>query len=409
MEVLHPRCAGLDVHKDSVVACVRVVSEAGVEHWVATFGTTTSSLLELSDWLEQRGVTVVAMEATGVYWKPVWHILEGAFDLVLANASHVRNVPGRKTDVNDATWIADLLAHGLIRASFVPPTAIQELRALTRTRKQLVRERATHVNRIEKVLQDANLKIGSVLSNIVGQSGRRLLAAILNGESDPDRLLAGVELRRLKASRAQLLEALRGRITAHHRFLLQLHLDQVDSLDRAIAAIETEVGTSLDSFRVAIEWLTTIPGVSDTAASVLVAEIGVDMTRFPTAGHLISWAGLCPKNDESAGKRRSNRLRRGAPWLKTTLVQCAWAAARSHDTYLRAQFLRIRTRRGPRKAIIAVAASILTAAYHMLLNGTPYRELGAHHFDRDDRERAAQRLVKRIQSLGYDVDIREAA
>jgi transposase len=399
----------LDVHKDSVVACARVVSEAGVEHTVATYGTTTSSLLELSDWLERHGVTVVAMEATGVYWKPVWHILEGTFDLVLANASHIRNVPGRKTDVNDATWIADLLAHGLIRASFVPPTAVQELRALTRTRKQLVRERASHVNRIEKVLQDANLKIGSVLSDIVGQSGRRMLAAILDGESDPERLLAGVDTHRLKASWAQLLEALRGRVTAHHRFLLRLHLDQVDSLDHAITAIETEVGGSLEFFRAAIEWLTTIPGVSDTAASVLVAEIGVDMTRFPTAGHLISWAGLCPKNDESAGKRRSNRLRHGAPWLKTTLVQCAWAAARSHDTYLRAQFLRLRARRGPRKAIMAVAASILTAAYHMLLDGTTYQDLGANHFDRGDRQRVALRLAKRIQNLGYDVQIREAA
>ena len=409
MEVIHARCAGLDVHKETVVACARIVTHTAVKQDVATFGTTTTSLLELSDWLERHGVTHVAMEATGAYWKPIWHVLEGSFELVLANAMHVKNVPGRKTDTNDAMWLADLLAHGLIRASFVPPTSIQDLRALTRTRKQLVREKAAHVLRVEKVLQSANLKISSAISNIVGQSGRAVLRAIIAGETEPERLLAAIGHRRLKASRTQLLEALRGYVTPHHRFLLKLHLEQIDSLDRALATIEAEVGESLRPFRVAIELLTTIPGVSEVGASVIVAEIGVDMSRFKTAGHLVSWAGLCPKSDESAGKRRSTRIRKGAPWLKTTLVQCAWAAVRSKNSYLRGQFLRLKSRRGPRKAIIAVAASILTAVYFMLTDGTTYHDLGSDYFDRTERTRAAAKLVHRLQQLGYQVDLREVA
>ena len=409
MQVLYPRCGGLDVHKDSVVACARIVTESDVEQDVETFGTTTSALLELSEWLERRGVTHVAMEATGVYWKPVWHVLEGSFELILANAMHIKNVPGRKTDVNDAMWIADLLAHGLIRGSFVPPTRVQDLRSLTRTRKQLVREKSAHVQRIEKVLEDAHLKIGSVLSDIMGETGRAVLRAIVAGETDPEKLLACVGKRRLKASRAQLLEALRGRLRPHHRFMLKLHLQQVDSLDHAIATIEAEVGESLQPFREAAQRLTTIPGVSDVAASVIVAEIGIDMSRFPTAGHLLSWAGLCPKNDESAGKRRSTRIRKGAPWLKTALVQCAWAATRAKGTYLRAQFLRLKSHRGPRKAIIAVAGSILTAVYFMLRNGTTYQDLGDDYFERGDRARAAVRLVRRLQRLGYTVQVEEAA
>lgn len=408
MEVLYPRCAGLDIHKDSVVACARLVTPKRVEQHVETFGTTTSGLLRLSDWLAAFGVTHVAMEATGVYWRPVWHILEGAFDLVLANAMHIKNVPGRKTDVNDACWIADLLAHGLIRGSFVPPTAVQALRTLTRTRKQLVRERASHVQRIDKVLQDANLKLGSVLTDIMGQSGRAVLAAVVAGETDPERLAPLVSAR-VKASRQALLEALRGHVTPHHRFLLQLHLDQVATLEAAIARVDAEVGNSLAPFRVAAHRLTTIPGVSAVAASVIVAEIGIDMTRFPTVRHLISWAGLCPQHDESAGKRRSTRLRKGAPWLKTTLVQTAWCATRAKNTYLRAQFLRLKTRRGPRKAIIAVAASILTAVYFMLARDTDYHDLGPAHLQRLDRHKAARRLVRKLGELGYQVDLQPAA
>lgn len=407
MEVLYARCAGLDVHKESVVACARIARGTEVEQQVATFATITSGLLTLSDWLEQLGVTHVAMEATGVYWKPVWHVLEGSFELTLANAAHVKNVPGRKTDVNDATWIADLLAHGLVRASFVPPVSIQELRTLTRTRKQLVREKSAHVQRIEKVLEDANLKISTALSDIVGQSGRAILAAIMAGETDPVALAQRVNAR-VKATPQTLVESLRGRITPHHRFMIRLHLDQVEALERAIAAIEAEVGETLAPFREAAERLTTIPGVSTVAASVIVAEIGVDMARFPTAGHLVSWAGLCPRNDQSAGKRRSTRVRKSGSWLKTTLVQAAWAAVRVRGSYLQAQFLRLRARRGPKKAIIAVAASILTAAYYMLQRRTDYIDLGAEHFQSLDRTRLAHRLLRKLNDLGYTVEIKAA-
>jgi transposase len=402
MEVIYPRCAGLDVHKQTVVACVRIASDGAPLQQVRTFETTTSGLLALADWLESFGVQQAAMEATGVYWKPVWHVLEGHFELVLANAAHVKNVPGRKTDVSDAMWLADLLAHGLIRASFVPPAAVLELRTLTRTRKQFVRERAAHVQRIEKVLEDANLKLSVVLSDIVGKSGRAVLDAIVAGQTDPERLLACVSLR-VKAPRAEVLEALRGRISAHHRFMLKLHLGHIDALDCAIATIEKEVGLGLEPFRCAARLLSTIPGVSDVSAHVIVAEIGIDMSRFRTAEHLLSWACMCPRNDESAGKRRSTRLRRGGKWLKTTLVQAAWAAVKVRGSYLQAQFHRLRARRGAKKAIIAVAASMLTAAWHMLRDGTEWHDLGAAHFDRADTQKTANRLIRRLQQIGYQV------
>ncbi len=408
MEILHKRCAGLDVHKDTVVACARVVEDREVKQPVETFATTTSGLLSLSEWLSSHGCTHVVMEATGVYWKPVWHVLEGSFELLLANAAHVKNVPGRKTDVNDAMWLADLLAHGLVRGSFVPPTQIQEIRTLTRTRKQLVREKSQHIQRIQKTLEDANIKLSSVITDILGQSGRAMLEAIVAGQTDPAKL---VELAhpRLLASKDKLREALRGRVTSHHRFLLRLHLEQIAALDRAIGAIETEVGSLLAPFRDAAERLTTMPGVSDTVAQVVLSEIGADMTRFPTAGHLLSWAGLCPKNDESAGKRRSTRLRKGAPWLKTTLVQAAWAAVRTKRSYLRGQFLRLKSRRGPKKAILAVAASMLTAAYYMLRDGLEYRDLGNDYFDRLDKHKAVNRLARRLRDLGYEIELKEAA
>jgi transposase len=408
MEMLHARCAGLDVHKDSVVACVRIASNGAAQQSVETFGTTTNALLELSDWLSQHGVTHVAMEATGVYWKPVWHILEDSFELVLANAMHIKNVPGRKTDVNDATWIADLLAHGLIRASFVPPSSIQELRTLTRTRKQLVREKAQHVQRIQKTLEDANLKIASAVADIMGKSGRAILDGIVAGETDPEKLV-GMAHGRLKASHATLVEALRGRITPHHRFMVKLHLEHIDALDQSIKNVETEVGSSLEPFRDLVKLLTTIPGVSDVVANVIVSEVGIDMSRFPTVGHLISWAGLCPRSDESAGKRRSTHVRKGAPWLKATLVQAAWAASRSKGTYLRAQFLRLKTRRGPGKAIMAVTASMLTAVYFMLRDGVEYRDLGPDHFNRTDKSKTVTRLVRKLKELGCEVDIKKAA
>jgi transposase len=409
MDVLYANCAGLDIHKDTVVACSRRVTAGKVMREVRTFKTTTGELLALSEWLASLGATHIAMEATGVYWKPVWNILsDGEFALILANAAHVKSVPGRKTDVNDATWLADLLAHGLIRASFVPDVQTQEQRGLLRTRKQLTRERTSHVQRLQKTLEEANIKLDSVISDVIGASGRAMIEALIAGESDPLRL-ASLASSRIKASPAALGEALRGRVTRHHRFLLRLHLQQIDALDRAIAEIDKEVEANLAPFRELIPVLTSIPGVGELAARVLLAEIGADMSRFPTAGHLISWAGLCPQNDESAGKRRSTRMRKGAPWLKTTLIQCAWAAARKKAAYLAAQFHRLRARRGPKKAVGAVAASILTAAYHMIADGTFYQDLGADHFERRAKPNQIKRLVAKIQSLGYDVDIKPLA
>jgi transposase len=407
MDVMYPRCAGLDVHKETVVAAVRCVSVPAHQE-VRSFSTTTKGLLELSDWLTSHGCTHVAMEATGVYWKPVWHLLEPDFELVLANAQHIRNVPGRKTDVNDATWIADLLAHGLIRGSFVPPVAIQEMRDLTRTRKQLVREMSGHVNRIQKVLEDANLKVASVLSSVVGMSGRKMLDALIAGETNPE-ALADLAVGTAKKKRAELIEALRGRITAHHRSMLKLHLGLIDGLQTAIDELDATLGKALEPIQARAALLTTMPGVSDVTASVIVAEIGIDMSRFPTAAHLISWARLCPRSDESAGKRRTTRVSKGAVWLKTTLVTAAWAAARKKGSYPQAQFQRLKARRGAKKAIIAVAASMLTAAYYMLRDGVEYRDLGPNHLDKRDTTRAANRLARRIRDLGYEVDLRPAA
>jgi transposase len=405
MDVLYPRCAGLDVHKDSVVAAVRLVEPGGVRSEVRRFDTTTPGLLALADWLAECGCTHAVMEATGVYWKPVWHVLsDGDLTLVLANAAHVKNVPGRKTDVADAVWLADLLAHGLVRPSFVPDAPTQAMRALLRTRKQFVREQSGHVQRLQKTLEDANLKLASVLTDIMGLSGRAILEALAAGETDPERLLALVH-RRVRAEPAQLRAALSGRATQGHRFLLRLHLGQYDALARALEEIDAEVERGLDPFRGAVHLLRTIPGIGDLAAQTIVAEIGTDMGRFPTAAHLVSWAGLCPRNDESAGKRRSTRLRQGAPWLKTALVQCAWAASRKRDGYFRAQFQRLRQRRGPKKAVCAVAASMLAAIWHMLRDGAVYQDLGADHFHKRSPEQQAHHLARQIARLGFSCSI----
>jgi transposase len=405
MEVLYRRCCGLDVHKETVVACLRVVSGGEVVREVRTFETTTASLIALSEWLAENGCTHVAMEATGVYWKPVWHILaDGDFQLILANAAHVKNVPGRKTDVNDATWLADLLAHGLIRASFVPDSQTQEMRTLMRTRKQLVREKSSHILRIQKTLEDANIKLDSVITDIMGASGRKMIEALIAGEKNPAKL-GRLADQRVKASQETLREALRGRVTKRHRFLLRLHLGQIDALDAAIAELDREVETGIAPFRTAVEQVTSIPGVKNLSARAILSEIGIDMSRFPTDANLVSWACICPRNDESAGKRRSTRIRKGSPWLKTTLVQCAWAATRTKGTYLQAQFHRIRARRGVKKAVVAVAASILTAIYHMLKDGTVYQDLGPNHFDRRTKDRQKNRLIKRLADLGYTVQL----
>jgi transposase len=408
MKTLHKRCAGLDVHKAEVVACLRVVNKRKVGHEVRRFPTTTYGLLELAEWLEHAGCTHVAMEATGVYWKPVWHILEGRFALILANAAHVKNVPGRKSDVNDATWIADLLAHGLIRASFVPPPAIQELRDLTRTRKQLRREIVQHTQRIQAVLEEANIKLCSVITDILGASGRRILTAMIAGETDAQKL-AGLGSERLGCTRTALVEALTGRVREHHRFLLDQHVRTIEQLEASVAAFDARIEAALAPFRDTVERLKEVPGLATIATEVVIAEIGPDMSPFPTAGHLLSWAGFVPRLDESAGKRRSTRIKKGAPWLKPVLVQAAWAAARKKDSYFQAQFLRLKARHGAKKAAIAVAASILTTVYHMLRDGTCYQDLGPEYFARRNPAKAAARLANRIRNLGYHVEIKAAA
>ena len=407
MEVLYPRCAGLDVHARSVTACARIASGSDVTYQNRTVPTTTRGLLDLADWLTAMQCTHVAMEATGVYWKPVWHILEGQVALVLANAMHIRHVPGRKSDTTDAAWIADLLAHGLIRSSFVPPAQIQELRDLTRTRKQLVGEIARHTLRIQKTLEDANLKLTHVVSDTLGTSGRAILKAVIAGETDPERL-ADLTTGRLKASRAQLVEALHGRVTAHHRLILDLHLSQIAALETAIAKLERHMGDAMAPFHAAVARLTTMPGLSDTAARVLIAEIGVDMSRFPSPGHLVSWAGLCPRLEVSAGKRHSTRIRHATPWLKTTLIQAAWAATRKRDSYLHAQFVRLKSRRGPKKAIVAVAASMLTAAYFILRDAVEYHDLGGRYFTDRDKHDMTKRLLRRLRDLGVQVEVKAA-
>jgi transposase len=416
MEVIHPRCAGLDVHKETVVAHVRLASGTKVVRKVMTFETTTSGLRSLLAWLTENGCTHVAMEATGVYWKPVWNILsDGRFDLVLANAAHIKNVPGRKTDVNDAAWIADLLAHGLIRSSFVPEQEIQELRELMRTRKQVSRQQVSHIQRLQKTLEAANIKLDSVITDIVGKTGRSIIQALIAGETNPVKLAALADPR-IKASPQQLREALHGRVTHHHRFLLHLHMQHIDfadavtrDIDDKVAALinrmDQEVVAGQASFQSLILLLMTIPGVDLLSARVILSEIGPDMNRFPTAGHLVSWAGLCPRNDESAGKRKSTRLRKGDRWLKTALVQCAMAAKRKKDSYFKAQFHRLASGRGPKKAVCAVAASMLTTIYHMLKNGTHFEDLGADHFDRRSKDVKANRLVAQLAKLGFDAKL----
>lgn len=414
MDVMFERVAGLDVHKAMVVATVRVVTGGTVARDCRTFETTTAGLLELLAWLTESRCSHVAMEATGVYWKPVWSILsDGTFELVLANAAHIKNVPGRKTDVNDATWIADLMACGLIKASFVPDEAIQTLRSLQRARKQLTHEQARHVQRIQKTLEEANIKLDTVISDILGLSGRKMIEAMIAGIRNPAKLAALAD-RRLKAGPKELYDALHGRLTDHHRFMLKLYLGQYDAVATSIIEIDQEVAAAIKrmdeeaeagkaSFRSLIALLSTIPGLGVLSATTILAETGTDMSRFATAGHFVAWAGLCPGQNESAGKRKSSRLRKGAPWLKTALVQAAWSAVRKKDSYYKAQFHRLKARGGAKKAICAVAASMLTAIYHMLKNGVEHADLGADHFDRRSTGFKAKRLVAQLTKLGFEV------
>jgi transposase len=374
MDVIYDRCAGLDVHKKTVVACVRHLDPGGaVRKETRTFGTMTADLLELADWLKSEGVQYAAMESTGVYWKPIWHILEGAFKLVLVNARHIKNVPGRKTDVKDAEWIAQLLQHGLLSPSFVPPEPIRELRDLTRQRAQLVAEKASVAHRIHKTLEDANIKLSGVATDILGVSGRAMIAKLIEGETDPDRL-ANEARASLRKKVIPLRRALEGRVTDHHRFLLRMLTDQLRQLEDLIARYSARIEEAMRPFSEAEERLMTIPGVGRQAAEVIVAEIGADMGRFATAGHLASWAGLCPGNNKSADKRKSGRTTKGSQWLRTTLVQVAWAASHTKKTIFGATYQKWARRLGKKKALVAVARKILVLAYILLKSQTDYRE-----------------------------------
>jgi transposase len=399
MHIMYERCAGLDVHK-TVVACV--LTPEGRE--TRTFGTMTAELLALADWLLAYGCTHVAIESTGDYWKPVFNILEGTCEVVLVNAQHVKAVPGRKTDVKDAAWIAELLQHGLLRASFIPPVAQRELRDLTRYRSTFSHERVTLINRVQKLLEDANIKLAAVAADIMGVSGRAILAALLAGHADPQ-ALAELAKGRLRSTRDQLASALEGRVKQHHRFVLMELLSQIDSLDETIAHFDERIQAICGPFDEAVGLLDTIPGVARRTAEMIVAEIGIDMGHFPSADHLASWAGVAPGNHESAGKRTSGKTRKGNRFLRTTLVQAAHAAARTKGTYLSAQYRRLAARRGKKRAILAVAHSILVMAYYMIQRQEPYCEAGADFFDRLQPEDTTRRLIKRLESLGYHVTL----
>lgn len=404
MEAVYERCCGLDVHKRTVTACA--ITPEGRE--TRTFGTTTGELLQLADWLVARGVTHVAMESTGVYWKPVYNLLEGlGLTLLVVNAQHVKAVPGRKTDVKDAEWLAELLRHGLLRGSRIPGRPQRELQELVRYRKGLIRQRGQVINRIQKVLEGANIKLGSVAGHVAGASGRAMLEALAAGQADPEEL-AGLARGKLRARRGELVEALRGLVGEHQRFLLQSQLRHLAFLEQEIAHLDEEIAARLRPFEDALQRLDTIPGVGRRVAEQLLAEVGPDVSPFPTAAHLASWARLCPGNNESAGKRRGSRTGQGNPWLREALVEAAWAAARTRHTYLSAQYHRLAARRGSRRAIVAVAHTILVIAYHILKEGSVYRELGANYFDERAREATVRRSVQRLQRLGYRVTLEAA-
>jgi transposase len=410
MRVVHGRCCGLDVHKRTVVACVLLTEDDGsVRRFVRTFGTMTGELLALSDWLGRLGVGQIALESTGVYWRPVFNLLEGeGRELVLVNPQHVRHVPGRKTDVQDAEWLADLLRHGLLRASFIPPAPIRALRELTRYRKTLVQARTSEVNRLQKTLEGANLKLASVATDVLGVSGRDMLTALLAGEADPE-VLADLARGRLRAKLPALRQALTGRVQPHHLVLLAQLLAHIDFLEDGIARLQEEIEACQTSCAAAVELLQTIPGVGAVTAAAIVAEVGTDMSRFPTAKHLASWAGVCPGNKESAGKRLSGKTTRGNVWLRAMLGEAAWTIARTRGTYLHAQFHRIARRRGKYKAVMAVAHSLLVIVYHLLRDGRPYDDLGADYFEQRDAARLERYHVRRLEQLGYLVTLRTPA
>jgi transposase len=408
MDVLYPHCAGLDVHKKSLTACRLSRDTAGKDIFeTRKFSTMTSSLLQLSDWLQAEGVTHIAMESTGEYWKPVYNILEGGFEsscLMVVNAHHVKNVPGRKTDDNDAEWLAQLLQHGLVRPSFIPPPGQRELRELTRHRTNFVRERVNLSNRLQKTLESANIKLASVATDVLGKSGRAILGALVGGETDAA-LMAELSLGRLREKRDQLAKALEGRMKPHHRFILGELLCQIDMVDETISRFDAAILEACAPFEEAVKRLDTIPGIGQRAAEQIVAEIGTDMSRFPTDAHLSAWGGLAPGNHESAGKKLSGRIRQGSPTIRHVLVQAAHAAAHTKDTYLSAQYHRLAARRGRKRAIVAVAHSILVICYHLLKRNEDYHELGGSYFDQRQPYRTARNLITRLRKLGYEIQL----
>jgi len=405
MEVLYARCCGLDVHKSSITACVLITQAGKPQKQIRRFGATTHELRELVAWLREFGVEHVAMESTGVYWKPVWNVLEGQFQIVLANAQHIKAVPGRKTDTKDCQWIAELLQHGLLRASYIPSVLIRDLRDLTRARTSLSQEHSRIASRIQKVLEDANIKLASVASNTLGKSGRAMLEAIIRGEESSERL-ADLALGHLRAKIPQLQAALEGQVRDHHRFLLQSLLRRLQFLEAEIALLDArldQIGREHLDLADALDRWITVPGVDRVAAWSFIAEMGTDVVQFPSAAHLASWAGVCPGNNESAGKRMSSKIRKGSPWLRRMACQSAWAAARTKNTYLSAQFKRLAARRGRKCAIIAVAHSILVIGYHLQRTRCTYADLGSSYFDRLHADGLKKYLVKRLESLGHSV------
>lgn len=402
MDRIYPRCAGLDIHKNTVTACLRVDGREQVE----TFGTSTRELLRLSDWLAGHGATIAAMESTGVFWKPVWNLLEDRLQLMLVNAQHVKQVPGRKTDVKDCQWIAQLLEHGLLKGSFVPDRPQRELRDLTRQRTQLLGDRARVVNRIQKTLEDANIKLASVATDITGKSGRAILEALVEGKLAPAQMAELVH-KSMQAKKPLLREALAGRVTPHHRFMLRQLLDQIDHLDKMIETFDRRIEEVMSPLQhEAIRRLDEIPGFDTRTAQNVLAEIGTDMSRFGSSRRLAAWAGICPGNHRTAGKRKSGRTCKANRWLKGALTQAAWGASRTRRSYFSAQHRRLTTRRGVKRATIAVAHSLLTVSYCLLSRPQPYADLGTGHLEAlPDRQRQAQHLLRRLQRLGYTVTI----